>query len=132
MWYNVAMNEESTLIVLPLPSKYLHPNRQPRSRKGFIIKGRLTKERRALAREMMVAERIETAPWEDVEVRIKYFFTCRRRRDKDNLLAWLKATMDGLADGGIVKDDSRFTYMPVEEEIDKLDPRVEILLVRKG
>ena len=49
-----------------------------------------------------------------------------------NPLNVVKATMDGLADGGIVRDDSRFTYMPVEEEIDKLDPRVEILLIRKG
>lgn len=125
------MDDESALLVLPLPSPYLHPNKAPRSRKGHIIKARLTRERRALAREIMLAEQIETGPWAEVEIRAAFYHRVNRRRDADNAISWLKATMDGIADAGIVSDDSSFRWESPEFKVDKTDPRVEILLIRK-
>jgi hypothetical protein len=36
-----------------------------------------------------------------------------RKRDKDNLLASLKAAFDGAEDAGVVVNDNVFTYLPV-------------------
>ena len=43
-------------------------------------------------------------------------FGDKRRRDKDNLLASLKAAFDGLTDAGVWTDDSEATYLPVRIE----------------
>ena len=60
----------------------------------------------------------------------RFFFKTRRRRDRDNLLASLKAAFDGLADAGLVADDSGLIHMPVEQYIDRADPRVELVVER--
>ena len=39
-------------------------------------------------------------------------FYLERRRDGDNLIAWLKATFDGLEDAGIVENDGNFIHLP--------------------
>jgi len=63
-------------------------------------------------------------------VTARFFFKTRRRRDRDNLLASLKAAFDGLADAGLVADDSGLIHMPVEQYIDRADPRVELVVER--
>jgi len=122
---------ETVTVVMPLPSPYLHPNKAPRSRRGYIIKGKLTKERRALAERLATAQCVESAPWPAATVLARFYFTTNRKRDNDNLLAWLKASVDGIADAGIVSDDSCFTYLPVQSFIDKDCPRVEIDLINE-
>jgi len=63
-------------------------------------------------------------------VTARFFFKTRRRRDRDNLLASLKPAFDGLADAGLVVDDSGLIHMPVEQHIDRTDPRVELVVDR--
>jgi len=122
---------ESVTIVLPLPSKYLHPNKTPRTRKGHIIKARLTRERRALCKALASAQALDSIPWEAATFQAHFFFETNRRRDADNLLAWCKSTVDGIADAGIITNDSNFTYPPVQSSIDKDCPRVEVTITRQ-
>ena len=122
---------ESVTIVLPLPSKYLHPNKTPRTRKGHIIKARLTRERRALCKALATAQALDSIPWEAATFQAHFFFETNRRRDADNLLAWCKSTVDGIADAGIITNDSNFTYPPVQSSIDKDCPRVEVTITRQ-
>ena len=58
----------------------------------------------------------------------KFFFRDRRRRDRDNLLASLKPAFDGIADARVVTNDSGMIHMPVEQYVDRPDPRVEIMV----
>jgi Holliday junction resolvase RusA-like endonuclease len=50
------------------------------------------------------------------------------RRYRNNLLASLKPAFDGLADASVVADDSGMIHMPVEQHMDRDDPRVEIVV----
>lgn len=65
-------------------------------------------------------------PMQQARVTARFFFVARRRRDRDNLLASLKAAFDGLADAGLVANDAGMTHMPTEIYIDADNPRVEI------
>jgi Holliday junction resolvase RusA-like endonuclease len=116
---------DSLVIVLPLPPKSLHTN----ARVHFMAKSKATKAYRLEA--AITAGQYKSKPrWENAHVHIVYFFKDERRRDKDNLLAWLKAAMDGIADAGIVSNDSGFVYMPVLVTKDPKRPRVEIEIVK--
>jgi len=61
-------------------------------------------------------------------VTARFFFRNRRRRDRDNLLASLKPAFDGLADAGVVGNDSGMVHMPVEQYVDRTNPRVELVV----
>ena len=122
---------ESFTIVLPLPDKYLHPNRTPITRKGHIIRGKRTKERRALCKALAAAQQIESAPWPAATLQAHFLFETKRKRDGDNLTAWIKSTVDGIADSGIVKDDSDFTHLPSTYGVDRECPRLEITITRR-
>jgi Holliday junction resolvase RusA-like endonuclease len=60
----------------------------------------------------------------NLKVEIKLFFKDERRRDWDN---WHKISMDALT-GIVWKDDSQITKATVEKNIDKLNPRIEIII----
>jgi Holliday junction resolvase RusA-like endonuclease len=64
--------------------------------------------------------------WKHAATQAIFYFKVNRRRDADNLAAMLKPYWDGLADAGIIKNDSGFTHMPVIVKIDKKNPRVEL------
>ncbi|MGC4002857.1 MAG: hypothetical protein QM811_06885 [Pirellulales bacterium] len=53
--------------------------------------------------------------WSGAVVQAK--FRVAREQDRDNLLAWLKATFDGIELAGLVANDNTFTYEPVEVEL---------------
>ena len=110
-------------IVLPLPHKHLSPN----ARVHWAAKSKQVKTYRDLARVM--AERNLTIGLKRAFVKCRFFFKDRRRRDKDNLLSSMKAAFDGLADAGVVANDSELTYLPVEIEVDISCPRVEVTVL---
>ena len=55
-----------------------------------------------------------------------------RRRDRDNCLASLKATFDGLTDSGLLVDDSGITHLPLVLAVDPKNPRVELHLTQEA
>jgi crossover junction endodeoxyribonuclease RusA len=103
-------------IRLPLPPPCLSPN----ARAHYRPKAAATRSMRGLAcratRAAMEAGEVRGG-WTGATVRIVYRLPTRRRRDRDNLLCSLKAAFDGVADAGLVVDDSAMTYLPVGVEV---------------
>ena len=110
-------------ITLRLPPGALSPN----ARVPWAAKARATKRYREVAYLTALASRPKR-PMRVAKVTSRFFFPTRRRRDRDNLLASLKPAFDGLADASVVADDSGMIHMPVEQHMDRDDPRVEIVV----
>lgn len=87
-------------IDLPWPSKDLSPN----ARCHWAVKARAVKKARHEA--MWLAQAFE-APDGDLNVSLTFAPPDRRRYDDDNLIARMKAGMDGIADA-LGVDDSKF------------------------
>jgi Holliday junction resolvase RusA-like endonuclease len=120
-------------IGLPTPPAILNPNKTIGSRGGRMAKARAIKIARKhaadWARISMLERQIAPPPrWSNVSVRCLFFYPTRRRRDKDNALASMKAYFDGIADSGLVANDSAMTFEPVELLVDKMLPRVEVVI----
>lgn len=108
-------------LTLQLPPKELSPN----SRCHYMAKANKAKKYRAAAFMVARAQPIRKA-WKEATIQATFYFKQNRRRDKDNLLAMLKNAFDGIADAGVVANDSGFTHLPVQIEIDREHPRVEL------
>jgi Holliday junction resolvase RusA-like endonuclease len=97
-----------------------------------MAKANHAKKQRADAKVAAVCEAIkqkfERMPGAKYEVRSKFYFPALRRRDTDNLTAWLKSSYDGIADAKIVENDALLVSHSVEVEKDKANPRVEITI----
>lgn len=103
-------------IKLPLPDRRLSPN----ARTHWRSKAAATKAYRQAARDaaaIAMRSTDETLPMGAAKVTVTYRVADRRRRDRDNLLAMLKAAFDGIADAGLVEDDADFTYAPVRLDV---------------
>lgn len=59
----------------------------------------------------------------------KHRRSAMQQSDGDNMLAWLKSSIDGIADAGIVANDRQFSYLPVEFRYDPTAQRVELELI---
>ena len=107
-------------VTVPLPDRALCGNGTGRAN-GFL-RARLVKEQREAA--LRCAEVTAPVVFAAQDNRLPYFPTGRvrvdvlvlrdplwaaRRLDDDNLIRGLKATLDGLADAGIVANDRQFT-----------------------
>lgn len=113
------------LVVLALPPKALSPNAR-------VHWGALARAKRsyrmsawALALEATACRRPNHAR---ATVQCTFYHRTARRRDGDNLLASLKAAFDGIAEAGIVANDSGMRHLPVIQQIDTRNPRVEIAI----
>jgi Holliday junction resolvase RusA-like endonuclease len=115
---------KSICITLPLPVSQLSPNV---SYSGYG-KARLRKKYRqyAWAVTLELLGRNPAPQWERAIVQATFYHDVERRRDGDNALASLKAAFDGIADAGVVVNDSGFRHEPVQFAIDRGNPRVEI------
>jgi Holliday junction resolvase RusA-like endonuclease len=78
--------------------------------------------------QVAMHEQSVAGKWKAAECRVVWFARDSRRRDRDNLLATLKATFDGLVDGGLLVDDAGITHLPLAVEVDSKRPRVELHL----
>jgi crossover junction endodeoxyribonuclease RusA len=111
------------VIVLPLPPPELSPNARPH----WAAKARAVRRYREAAYLSSLAER-RARPMNVAKVTARFFFRSRQRRDRDNLLASLKPAFDGIADARVVTNDAGMIHMPVEQYVDRTDPRVEIVV----
>ena len=117
-------------ITIPIPPTILSPN----ARAHWAAKAKAVRYHREAAKIATVAaaiavghRSIDTASWREVVLRTTWYATSKRRRDRDNAYASLKAARDGIADAFGV-DDEIFIPMPVKFAKDKTLPRVEILI----
>jgi crossover junction endodeoxyribonuclease RusA len=97
-------------IDLPLPPKETNPN----ARSHWRPKAAATKRQRSAA-AVLARQATQFAcygfPWKAATVQATFYRG--RRIDADNALASLKASFDGLADAGIIANDSGLTHLPV-------------------
>lgn len=71
-------------------------------------------------------------PWKAASCVRHWYARDSRRRDRDNCLASLKATFDGLTDSGLLADDSGITHLPLVLPVDSKNPRVELHLTQEA
>ncbi len=90
-------------IELPWPPTETHPN----SRKHWAVKMRVVKNYRHQCYMAARSYRIDPAYEGDFEIKLVFRPKVNRKRDVDNLIAQVKAGLDGLADA-LQIDDSRF------------------------
>lgn len=118
-------------VVLPLPHKALSPN----SRGHWAVKAKAVKKARADAYAATIAVMREGGPRgfmivppAKANVRATFYKRTKAHADTDNAAASLKAYLDGMADAGIVANDSQFILHAPTLLVDKANPRVEIVI----
>ena len=113
------------IIVLPLPPQQLKPN----VRCHWRAKAKATAAYRMDARLAAISEAHRCGHIECLAaatVRIKAYWPTARKMDPDNLIATMKAAFDGMTDALIWLDDRELTLLPVLQDKDSDDPRIEI------
>jgi len=118
---------EALLLTVSIPPRTLSPN----ARTHWSIRAKATKKARIeswASVQIAMHEQQVQGRWLAAECRVVWFARDSRRRDRDNLLATLKATFDGLVDGGLLVDDAGITHLPLAIEVDSKRPRVELHL----
>lgn len=117
---------ERVRFTLPLPPSVLSPNARPH----WAAKAKAAKAYRFAARMAATAVWPVYAPSldeADVVCVFRFPIKGKRNRDRDNLLASMKAAFDGIADAGVVRNDSGFRHeVRFGEPTD--DPHVEIII----
>ena len=117
------------IVTLPLPPQLLQPNRKPH----WAAKSRAVRDYRWAAKMATLSalrEAKEVVAWDAAAVEPHFYFRVNRRRDPDNLAACLKSARDGLADAGLVKNDTNIRNAEPVVEIDPDNPRVELWITR--
>jgi Holliday junction resolvase RusA-like endonuclease len=131
---------------IPIPPAALSPNARPH----FMQKAKAKKELRRWAHGRVVASAwitsassrwdeakrrwmVNQAPWPGHEctVHVRWIAATNRRRDRDNIIATLKAAIDGITDSGLWDDDAGVKWGTVETEVDAKAPRVVITVERE-
>jgi crossover junction endodeoxyribonuclease RusA len=110
------------VITLPIPHRELSPN----ARCHWATKSRAVKAAREVARWTTTVAGGACLMLTTARIDIRALHTIKRRRDRDNLIASCKAYFDGLADAGLIANDSGFTLGPVVFGVDKEEPRIEL------
>jgi len=118
----------SVRIDIPIPPRSLSPN----GRAHWHAKGRAKRSQRDTARLTALAElgRNPQPRWHDATVSVTWYAKSARWPDADNAIGSLKGAIDGLVDAGVLIDDDRLTWLPIERRKDAKRPRVEIEITK--
>jgi len=124
------VEREAVTITLPLPHRCLSPN----ARCHWAVKAKQTRWYRENAcGRTGLATKYARPEWPAATVAIEYNHHVKRNRDRDNALACLKSAFDGLADAGLIKNDSGLTHLPIVFTVDKNRPEgVTLTITRDG
>lgn len=121
---------KSITITLPLPPAVLSPNSRAHWSAVSRAKSIQRHAAKIKARARMASRQ---KPWLTATVAIRATFADNRQRDRDNILASLKAAFDGTEDAGLIANDSGYTYLPVEiTPKDPANPRIEITFTKQS
>lgn len=91
------------VIELSWPDRILHPNSRPH----WAAKAKATKAARVAAFYAVRSQHRATVDWKAAKLDVTFFPPNAARRDKDGLIASLKAAQDGISDA-LGLDDSTF------------------------
>lgn len=112
-------------ITLPQPPKELHPNSRVHWRRRIE-----PKKRYRHAVEMLARSELPDG-WESLDgavVEQTWRFSCRRRRDEDNLRAWMKPAYDALTRAGVWADDHNVTTPVIRYQYGAREPSVTLTI----
>lgn len=129
----VTIDPNGLLVTVGWPNRSLSPNARVHRMKLARAKRQSRDEAYLLAYSALRAKPVSPSlgtPKLDVVIIARP--AVRRSRDEDNLIASLKATLDGIATA-IGIDDSRFHIQPlIITDPDKANPRIEIRIQEQG
>ena len=117
------------MVTVGIPSRHLNPN----SRCHWAIKAKAVKSGRVeswTSTQVAMHEQKVSGGWIRTECEIRWYAQNNRRRDADNCLSSLKATLDGVVDAGLLKNDSGLSFLPMMIAVDPMNPRVELRMTR--
>lgn len=117
---------ESLTIVLPLPNKILSPNARPH----WAAKAKAVKAHRRDAWLLCCSTLSQNRRWTKATIQYTFYWKSKNKRDDDNAVAMCKAYRDGIADSGVVVNDSAFSTLAPVMLHDKKNPRVEICITQ--
>tara|TARA_R110002012_G_scaffold155160_3_gene316030 strand:- start:3760 stop:4095 length:336 start_codon:yes stop_codon:yes gene_type:complete len=107
-------------ITLPLPSRNLSPNSRAHWSKIAEFK--------KISRKIAKLQTFQQVGIVKIKCyRLDFYWSNKRRRDKDNAAAMCKAYLDGVADC-TGQDDSEWDFDGVRFAIDRENPRLEIVI----
>ena len=124
-----ALMPDTLTVTIGLPPRVLSPNARVHWSIAMKAKKKARVEAWAQA-QVAMHEAGEKGGWKEATCAAHFYYATNRRRDKDNCLASLKATFDGLVDSGLLQDDSALTHLPTVLLTDAKNPRVELHLKR--
>lgn len=120
-----AVREGGTItITLPLPHKSLNPN----SRAHHMTVAEHKRKARGLSCGVLFGNPETRMGWENIEIEVHWYHSTQQVRDRDNIVASLKATVDGLEDAGLVLNDSGVRWGQVHPLVDPECPRVVLTI----
>lgn len=112
-------------LVLPLPPRALHPNSRPCWQAKAAAKSKY-RETCAMIAALDLRFGSELEHVREATIQLRYFV--KRRNDPDNLIAWAKVAIDSLKVARVLADDDRVSYPPVEQFVDRDNPRLELVI----
>lgn len=102
-------------LTLPIPPACLSMN----WRGHWSVRAKATKNQRRNA-WLSLVNRIGKPPeWPAATIQYEFVFKQNRSRDDDNFVTRMKPIRDGIADAGLVVNDSVFTTLPAVLRVDK-------------
>ena len=111
-------------IEIPWPGKYNDPNSRP---PHWSMEARDKALARTAARRACWATGKNGKLWKRARVCVTAYHKTKRFRDPQNIIAMLKATIDGVEDAGVLLDDTGLEWGPVTRLKDKDNPRVVLV-----
>lgn len=133
------METKPTLTIeLPLPPQELRPNarvhwakkarkvKEYRNRSKWVALHQIQRDFGDLAFGDPNGDRCPPFPIEQPTVRVTMLNKTARKMDADNLIASMKAAMDGLTDAGVWDDDRELTILQPIRGKDATNPRIII------
>ncbi|CAB4165146.1 hypothetical protein UFOVP817_38 [uncultured Caudovirales phage] len=120
-------------IVLPLPDKCLSPN----ARVHWAKKAKVVKHMRVACKYLTTSAIAlygypERPNWTRATYKARFYWKNNRQHDSDNAIASIKSALDGVADAGLVVNDSGLWPERPEFLIDKENPRLEITFTKEA
>ncbi len=118
-------------VVRPLPHRKLHPN-GPKKPAGHVrrLKNEYKEDTHVATLGVLGSGQFDSGV--QYNIHLGYHLTPRsasHHPDKDGLVSWMKAGLDGFA-AGIQVNDKMFNTPTISVAVDKENPRVEITATR--
>jgi crossover junction endodeoxyribonuclease RusA len=115
----------SITITLPLPDKSLSPNARVHWRKKSVA---VKAYRQTAWIAAFKASNGRSLHWQKARYKAVFYWPNARCRDPDNAIASIKSALDGIADAGVVINDSVLWPERPEFHTDTENPRLELTI----